>query len=94
NQAARLAETAYATADDIDRAMTLGAGHPMGPFALIDLIGADVVQAIGRSLEDAFHRTCDSPPAELRRRVALGWLGRKTGRGYFAYPPKSDRGSG
>jgi 3-hydroxybutyryl-CoA dehydrogenase len=86
NQAARLAESGFATAGDVDRAMTLGAGHPMGPFALIDLIGADVVQAIGRSLEETFHRTCDAPPPELRRRVALGWLGRKNGRGYFEYP--------
>ena len=88
NQAARLVESGFATVQDVDRAMTLGAGHPMGPFALTDLIGADVVEAIGRSLEDAFHRTCDAPPPELRRRVALGWLGRKSGRGYFDYPPK------
>jgi 3-hydroxybutyryl-CoA dehydrogenase len=60
----------------------------MGPFGLIDLIGADVVEAIGLSLEDAYHRTCDAPPPELRRRVALGWLGRKNGRGYYPYPPK------
>jgi 3-hydroxybutyryl-CoA dehydrogenase len=85
NQAARLAESGYATAEDVDRAMTLGTGHPMGPFGLIDLIGADVVQAIGQSLEDHYHRTSDGPPPELRRRVALGWLGRKTGRGYFEY---------
>ena len=89
NQAARLAESGYATTEDIDRAMTFGAGHPMGPFGLIDLIGADVVQAIGRSLEESFHRSCDGPSPELRRRVALGWLGRKTGRGYFDYQPKT-----
>jgi 3-hydroxybutyryl-CoA dehydrogenase len=87
NQAVRLAESGFATADDIDLAMAHGAGHPMGPFALIDLIGADVVEAIGRSLDQGLHRTCDGPPPELRRRVALGWLGRKTGRGYFSYPP-------
>lgn len=89
NQASRLAESGFGTVADIDRAMTLGAGHPLGPFGLIDLIGADVVQAIGLSLEEEFHRTCDAPPPELRRRVALGWLGRKTGRGYYPYPPKS-----
>jgi 3-hydroxybutyryl-CoA dehydrogenase len=91
NQAARLAESGYATVEDVDRAMILGAGHPMGPFALIDLIGADVVAAIGRSLEDHYHRTSDAPPPELRRRIALGWLGRKSRRGYFSYPPKKDR---
>ncbi|HJP65700.1 MAG TPA: 3-hydroxyacyl-CoA dehydrogenase family protein [Actinomycetota bacterium] len=88
NQAARLAESGYATAEDIDQAMTLGTGHPMGPFALIDLIGADVVEAIGLSLEDHYHRTSDGPPPELKRRVALGWLGRKTRQGYFPYPPR------
>jgi 3-hydroxybutyryl-CoA dehydrogenase len=89
NQAARLAESGFATVEDVDRAMTLGAGHPLGPFGLIDLIGADVVQAIGLSLEEEFHRTCDAPPPELRRRVALGWLGRKTGRGYYSYRRRS-----
>ncbi len=89
NSAARLAESGYASAEDIDMAMTLGTGHPMGPFALIDLIGADVVQAIGRSLDDGFHRTCDAASPELRRRVALGWLGRKTGHGYFDYAPRA-----
>jgi len=88
NQAVRLVESGYATVEDVDRAMVIGAGHPMGPFALIDLIGADVSVAIGRSLEDAYHRTSDAPPPELRRRVAIGWLGRKTGRGYYEHPPK------
>jgi 3-hydroxybutyryl-CoA dehydrogenase len=89
NQAVRLAGSGYATVEDIDRAMIIGAGHPMGPFALIDLIGADVCVAIARSLEDAYHRTCDAPPPELQRRVTLGWLGRKAGRGYYEYPPKT-----
>jgi 3-hydroxybutyryl-CoA dehydrogenase len=85
NQAARLAESGFATVEDIDTAMKLGAGHPMGPFALIDLIGADVCLAISASLSQEFHATSDSPSAELRRRAALGWLGRKTGRGYYDY---------
>jgi 3-hydroxybutyryl-CoA dehydrogenase len=89
NQAARLVESGYATVEAVDHAMVVGAGHPMGPFALIDLIGADVVSAIGRSLDDAFHRTCDGPTPDLRRRVSLGLLGRKTGRGYHDYPPKA-----
>lgn len=89
NQAARLVDSGYATVEDVDRAMVIGAGHPMGPFALIDLIGADVTAAIGRSLDGAFHRTSDGPPPDLRRRVSLGLLGRKTGRGYHDYPPKA-----
>jgi len=88
NQAVRLVESGYATVEDVDRAMVIGAGHPMGPFALIDLIGADVCVAIGRSLEDAYHRTSDAPPPDLRRRVGVGWLGRKTARGYHEHPPK------
>jgi 3-hydroxybutyryl-CoA dehydrogenase len=88
NQAARLAESGYATPEDVDRAMVIGAGHPMGPFALMDLIGADVCVAIGRSLEAEYHRTSDGPTPEMLRRVSTGWLGRKTGRGYFEYPPK------
>src|SRR5437016_4529191 len=76
NQAVRLVESGCSTVEDVDRAMVIGAGHPMGPFALIDLIGADVCVAIGRSLEDAYHRTSDAPPPDLRRRVGVGWLGR------------------
>jgi 3-hydroxybutyryl-CoA dehydrogenase len=88
NQAARLVEEGFASTEDVDLAMKLGAGHPMGPFALIDLIGADVCVAIGRSLFDEFHRTSDAPSPELTRRVSLGLLGRKSGRGYYRYPKK------
>ncbi len=85
NQAAWLVEQGMATCEDVDDAMRLGAGHPMGPFALIDLIGADVCLAIGQALHEEFKRTIDAPSSELRRRVTLGWLGRKTGRGYYDY---------
>ncbi len=85
NQAARLVENGVATAEDVDRAMTLGAGHPLGPLGLIDLIGADVCQAIGASLFEEFRQPSQMPPPELRRRVALGLLGRKTGQGYHHY---------
>jgi 3-hydroxybutyryl-CoA dehydrogenase len=90
NQAVRLVESGYATVQDVDKAMVIGAGHPMGPFALIDLIGADVCVAIAKSLDDAYHRTSDAPPPILHRRVSIGWLGRKTGKGYFDYPRKSE----
>lgn len=86
NQAAWVVEQGMASCEDVDEAMCLGAGHPMGPFALIDLIGADVCLAIGESLHEEFKRTIDAPSSELRRRVSLGWLGRKTGRGYYEYP--------
>jgi 3-hydroxybutyryl-CoA dehydrogenase len=88
NAAARLAESGFATAAEVDLAMSLGAGHPMGPFALIDLIGADVTATIGDSLHKEFGRSGDSPPPELRRRVTAGRLGRKTRQGYHPYPKK------
>jgi 3-hydroxybutyryl-CoA dehydrogenase len=83
NEAARLAEANLATPDEIDAAMRLGAAHPMGPFELIDLIAADVCLGIGRSLFDEYHGIAHAPSPELRRRVALGLLGRKSGRGYY-----------
>ena len=89
NQAVRLVESGYATVEDVDKAMVIGAGHPMGPFALIDLIGADVCVAISKSLDEAYHRASDAAPPILQRRISIGWLGRKTGRGYYGY----DRGS-
>lgn len=85
NRAARLVESGVASPEDVDRAMVLGAGHPIGPFALIDLIGADVTAAIGRTLHEESKRPGDMPSPELKRRVALGILGRKTGRGYYEY---------
>jgi 3-hydroxybutyryl-CoA dehydrogenase len=88
NQAARLVEQGYATVEDVDAAMRIGAGHPMGPFALIDLIGADVVVAIGRTLHEEYRATSEAPSPDLLRRVTLGWLGRKTGRGFYSYPAK------
>jgi 3-hydroxybutyryl-CoA dehydrogenase len=93
NQAARLVEAGVASVEDVDTAMRLGAGHPMGPFALIDLIGADVCLAIGSALFEEFHTTADSPSSELRRRVLLGWLGRKSGRGYYDYESGGESGS-
>jgi 3-hydroxybutyryl-CoA dehydrogenase len=86
NEAARLAEANLATPEEIDMAMRLGAAHPMGPFELIDLIGADVCLAVGRSLFDEYHGIAHAPSPEIRRRVALGLLGRKSGRGYYDSP--------
>jgi len=88
NEAARLAEANLATPEEIDTAMQLGTAHPMGPFGLIDLIGADVCLAIGRALFDEYHGIAHAPSPELRRRVALGLLGRKSGRGYYASPER------
>jgi 3-hydroxybutyryl-CoA dehydrogenase len=66
--------------DDIDQCMTLGAGLPMGPIALLDFIGLDVSQAIGEAIDR-------DVPAALRELVAEGSLGRKSGRGFYVYSP-------
>lgn len=66
---------------DVDRCMQLGAGHPMGPLALLDFVGLDVAVAIGEALEVPV-------PASLRELVAGGALGRKSGRGLFSYPTR------
>lgn len=74
-----------ATAEDIDTAMKLGTSHPMGPLALSDLIGNDVVLAI---MEVLYKETGDSkyrPHPLLRKMVRAGWLGKKTGRGFLTY---------
>ncbi len=78
-----------AEAEAIDTVMTLGMNHPMGPLALADLIGLDtclnILEVLHRDLGDDRYRPCPL----LRQHVAAGWLGRKTGRGFHAYPPRS-----
>jgi len=65
--------------------MKLGCGHPMGPLTLSDFIGLDVLCSIGDSLYEEFKQPEYSPPPLLRRMVAAGRLGRKSGRGFYAY---------
>jgi 3-hydroxybutyryl-CoA dehydrogenase len=83
--ATRMLEAGFATAEDIDRGMTLGCGHPMGPLALCDLIGLDVINDVARALYDEFRTPDHAPPSLLLRMVEGGLLGRKTGRGFFEY---------
>jgi 3-hydroxybutyryl-CoA dehydrogenase len=83
--AVRMFEDGFATRDDIDAGMKLGCGHPMGPLTLSDFIGLDVLHAIGVSLYDEFKRDEYAPPPLLRRMVASGRLGRKSGRGFYEY---------
>ena len=82
--AIRLAESGFASREDIDTAMHLGLAHPMGPLALSDLIGLDTLLAIGEVLVEAFPGDPRyEPPALLRDLVAQGKLGKKTGAGFF-----------
>jgi 3-hydroxybutyryl-CoA dehydrogenase len=83
--AVRMLEEGFATAEDIDLGMKLGAGHPMGPLTLCDFIGLDVLQAVCDSLYDEFKRPDFAAPPLLKRLVAAGHSGRKSGRGFYDY---------
>jgi 3-hydroxybutyryl-CoA dehydrogenase len=85
--AIRLYDAGYATREDLDDGMTLGCGHPMGPLALCDFIGLDVIHGICESLHDEYKREEYAAPPLLRRMVAAGALGRKSGRGFYDYAP-------
>ncbi|MGC0344172.1 3-hydroxybutyryl-CoA dehydrogenase [Streptomyces sp. SLBN-8D4] len=83
--AVRMVESGAARPDDIDRGMELGCAHPMGPLRLLDLIGLDTAQAVAESMYEEFREPLYAPPALLRRMVAAGHLGRKSGRGFHTY---------
>ncbi|MEV5952489.1 3-hydroxybutyryl-CoA dehydrogenase [Streptomyces sp. NPDC051987] len=83
--AIRMVESGSARPEDIDRGMELGCAHPMGPLRLLDLIGLDTAQAVAESLYEEFKEPLYAPPALLRRMVAAGHLGRKSGRGFHVY---------
>lgn len=85
NDAVKMLEGHYATADDIDTAMTKGCSLPMGPFALLDVVGNDVSLAIQEVLYDEFRQPGYVPAPMLRDVVTAGYLGRKTGRGFRSY---------
>lgn len=83
--AIRMLESGFATAEDIDRGLVLGAAHPQGPLALADLIGLDTTQAVAQSLYEEFKEPLYAAPPLLARMVDAGLLGRKTGRGFYTY---------
>lgn len=87
--AVRMVEEGFATREDIDDGMKQGCGHPMGPLTLADMIGLDVLYAIGVSLQSEFQKPEYAPPPLLKRMVAAGRLGRKSGRGFYAYESAS-----
>jgi 3-hydroxybutyryl-CoA dehydrogenase len=83
--AVRMYEEGFASREDIDNGMKLGCGHPMGPLTLCDFIGLDVLYAVCDSLYEEFKRDEYAPPPLLKRMVASGRLGRKSGRGFYDY---------
>ncbi|MEU2073133.1 3-hydroxybutyryl-CoA dehydrogenase [Streptomyces sp. NPDC013489] len=85
NNAIKMVEEHYATLDDIDAAMKLGGGYPMGPFELLDVVGLDVSLAIEQVLHREFRDPGLAPAPLLEHLVAAGCLGRKTGRGFREY---------
>jgi 3-hydroxybutyryl-CoA dehydrogenase len=85
NEAFRALEEGVGTAEDIDQVMKLGMNHPMGPLELADLIGLDVCLAILEILHREFGDPRFHPCPLLKKYVEAGWLGRKTGRGFYCY---------
>lgn len=83
--AIRMVESEFATPADIDAGMVNGCAHPMGPLALLDLIGLDTAQAVAESLYEEFKEPLYAAPPLLARMVEAGLLGRKSGRGFFDY---------
>ncbi|MFG1923522.1 3-hydroxyacyl-CoA dehydrogenase family protein [Cryptosporangium sp. NPDC048952] len=88
NDAVAMLDAHYADADEIDTAVTLGFGYPMGPFALLDVVGLDVSLAIQKELHAEFHEPGFEPVPLLSHLVAAGYLGRKTSRGFRDYARK------
>ena len=82
NDAVRMLQANYASADDIDAAMVVGCGYPMGPFALLDVVGLDVALAIQRTLYQEFREPGFAPAPLLEHLVTAGYLGRKAGKGF------------
>ena len=84
-------ERNVASVEDIDAGMTLGTGHPMGPFTLLDFVGLDTIYKIAEIMFDEYRERRYAPPPLLKRMVLAGMYGRKSGRGFYDYsqdPPK------
>ena len=85
-EAMRMVEQGIASVEDIDKALELGYGHPMGPLKVSDLVGLDVRLAIAEHLYRELKQPQYEPPAVLRAKVKAGDLGKKTGKGFYTWP--------
>lgn len=83
--AVRMVESGLATVADVDKAVVAGLSHPMGPLRLSDLIGLDTLKLIADKMYEEFKEPLYGPPPLLLRMVEAGWLGRKSGRGFYTY---------
>ena len=83
--AIRAFEAGVGTIEDIDKAMSLGCGHPMGPFTLLDFVGLDTTYYIANIMHEEFRDPIYAPPPLLKRMVLAGRHGRKSGRGFYTY---------
>jgi 3-hydroxybutyryl-CoA dehydrogenase len=83
--AVRMLEAGIATRDEIDVSMKLAVNHPMGPLEVVDFIGLDTELSIAESLYSETKEAKYAPPVLLRKMVTAGWLGRKTGKGFYDY---------
>jgi 3-hydroxybutyryl-CoA dehydrogenase len=83
--AIRVYEGGLASLEDIDQAMKLGCGYPMGPFTLLDLVGLDTTMYVAEVMFEEFREPRYAPPPLLKRMVMAGQLGRKTGKGFYTY---------
>ncbi|HEU5171774.1 MAG TPA: 3-hydroxybutyryl-CoA dehydrogenase [Gemmatimonadales bacterium] len=89
--AVRALETGTGSVADLDTAMRLGCGHPMGPFTLLDFVGLDTTLRIAEIMFDEFRESRFAPPPLLRRMVTAGLYGRKSGRGFYDYSTQPPR---
>jgi 3-hydroxybutyryl-CoA dehydrogenase len=87
-EAVRLLESGVASKEDIDQAMKLGCGYPMGPFTLLDLVGLDTTLYVAEVMFQEFREARFAPPPLLRRMVMAGHLGRKSGKGFYDHPAR------
>jgi 3-hydroxybutyryl-CoA dehydrogenase len=83
--AIRAYEEGFGTIEQIDTAMKAGANHPMGPFELLDFVGLDTSHSVGEIMFEEYRERRFAPPPTLRKMVAAGYLGRKSGRGFYDY---------
>jgi 3-hydroxybutyryl-CoA dehydrogenase len=86
--AIRIYEGGLASLEDIDQAMKLGCGYPMGPFTLLDLVGLDTTMFVAEVMFEEFRESRYAPPPLLKRMVMAGHLGRKSGKGFYDYAKK------